>query len=480
MPGSAYRNVMNSLHEPRDLLAVPGMIEIGRASARVPPMGRGRSPGRAARRGWHPEAASAILAAGDALAFLAAYTALVPFGAGNALAACGLAAVAALALFWSDGLYPGYGIYAHELLRRRVVAMAGVAVLAVPGAALLAGGWQVPAAVLSFLAGALALQLLLRTILRGLLRRLGWWGVPARIIGDDPDAAAFRTFLGQHWQLGIRCADGDPRAGDPEARLALVAGPPPSGEELRRLCRNHAGVIALADIPGTHGAGFRPADSRGEIGLRFTAGGQSGPGLAGRAFDLAVVALVLPFVVPVMLLAAAGIYLVDPGPVFYRQTREGLGGRHFQMLKLRTMYRDAEQRLETLLATDEDARAEWSRHYKLRKDPRVLPLVGNFLRERSIDELPQFINVLLGDMRIVGPRPFPLYHLDAMDAAFRARRCTVQPGITGLWQISGRSTTDVGRQQDLDAFYIDNRSFWFDTQIILGTASAVIRGDGAY
>lgn len=144
------------------------------------------------------------------------------------------------------------------------------------------------------------------------------------------------------------------------------------------------------------------------------------------------------------------------------------------------MFQNADQRLEALLSEDEEARAEWDRHYKLRSDPRILPGVGNFLRMFSLDELPQLLNVLKGDMSLVGPRPFPLYHLEAMDPAFRARRSTAIPGITGLWQISGRSTADIQRQQDLDKFYIDNRSFWLDGQIIIGTAAAVFSRNGAY
>ena len=136
--------------------------------------------------------------------------------------------------------------------------------------------------------------------------------------------------------------------------------------------------------------------------------------------------------------------------------------------------------LAALLATDAAAQLVVARPFVLRRDPRILPVVGTFLRASSIDELPQIVNVLTGDMRIVGPRPFPLYHLEAMDGAFRAKRCTVVPGLTGLWQISARSDADIERQQDLDSFYIDNRSFWLDARIVLDTASAVIKGDGAY
>jgi lipopolysaccharide/colanic/teichoic acid biosynthesis glycosyltransferase len=143
------------------------------------------------------------------------------------------------------------------------------------------------------------------------------------------------------------------------------------------------------------------------------------------------------------------------------------------------MYRDAEQRLEALLATDAAARTEWSTHFKLKQDPRILPVVGHLLRSTSLDELPQLVNVIAGDMGIVGPRPFPEYHLNAMNAEFRHRRRSVIPGLTGLWQISERSDADLELQRQLDEFYIDNRSPWFDGHIVLRTIPAIFRRSGA-
>jgi lipopolysaccharide/colanic/teichoic acid biosynthesis glycosyltransferase len=131
------------------------------------------------------------------------------------------------------------------------------------------------------------------------------------------------------------------------------------------------------------------------------------------------------------------------------------------------------------LLQNEDAHEEWHKHFKLKNDPRILPVIGNILRRTSCDELPQLFNVIAGDMSMVGPRPFPEYHLAAMSAEFRVKRRSVTPGLTGLWQTSDRSNATVDIQQQLDDYYINNRSLWFDLYIIIKTIPAVIRGSGA-
>jgi lipopolysaccharide/colanic/teichoic acid biosynthesis glycosyltransferase len=199
-----------------------------------------------------------------------------------------------------------------------------------------------------------------------------------------------------------------------------------------------------------------------------------------RTADLVLGLLGVVVAAPLVAICALLIRSRSRGPVFYRQTREGLDGRLFEVLKLRTMYEDAEDRLERFLATSPEARVEWEARLKLEHDPRVVPAVGRWIRRFSIDELPQLGNVIRGEMSLVGPRPFPEYHLRIFAPRFRNLRRRVRPGLTGLWQVMVRSEGGVEEQEAYDAYYIRNWSIWLDLYVLAKTGAAVVRGRGAY
>jgi Undecaprenyl-phosphate galactose phosphotransferase WbaP len=198
---------------------------------------------------------------------------------------------------------------------------------------------------------------------------------------------------------------------------------------------------------------------------------------AKRALDIAVASLALLFVAPLLLIIALLVRLQDGKAAIFSHTRYGQNGRTFKCLKIRSMVPDAAERLQELLERDPDAKREWELTQKLTHDPRITPL-GQFIRATSIDELPQLINVLKGDMSLVGPRPISLSERSKYGENF-ADYCSVRPGITGLWQVSGRSNVSYPERVRMDTAYALNRSFWGDIVIMLKTIPAVLKSDGA-
>jgi lipopolysaccharide/colanic/teichoic acid biosynthesis glycosyltransferase len=205
---------------------------------------------------------------------------------------------------------------------------------------------------------------------------------------------------------------------------------------------------------------------------------RSSKDLAIRALDLLIAICALIALGPFLLIVAGSIWMTDGGPPIFAHQRLGRGGRRFGCLKFRTMVIDSQQRLEALLARDPAARAEWERDQKLRNDPRVTPL-GRFYRKASIDELPQLINVLLGEMSIVGPRP--IVHAERVRYGRHfAAYCAVTPGITGIWQICGRNDVSYRRRVACDVLYARSRSLPLNIRIIAMTIPAVLKSEGSY
>lgn len=197
-----------------------------------------------------------------------------------------------------------------------------------------------------------------------------------------------------------------------------------------------------------------------------------------RGFDVGVALVMLIVTLPVLSILCLLIWLQDGGSPIFAHRRIGRGGTSFYCLKLRSMVRDADERLNHLLETCPASAAEWARDQKLRHDPRVTAL-GAFLRKSSLDELPQLVNVILGHMNLVGPRPISPSEASRYGRYF-SHYCSVRPGITGLWQVSGRNDTSYRRRVAMDALYSRSKTLGFDLLIIGRTLPALALSRGCY
>ena len=206
-----------------------------------------------------------------------------------------------------------------------------------------------------------------------------------------------------------------------------------------------------------------------------------------RAFDLLFSLVFLLAASPLLLILSFLVFTTSPGPIFYKSRRLGRGGKVIECWKFRSMYKDAEERLHQLLDSDEKFRAEWEAFQKVKHDPRITS-IGRFLRKTSMDELPQFWNVLKGDLSVVGPRPPTLIgppeqfiqEILLLYGDRAAKILSVRPGITGVWQISGRSQIPFEERCRLEEQYAMNRTFWKDLMVIAKTSPAVVLSRGAF
>jgi undecaprenyl-phosphate galactose phosphotransferase len=181
-------------------------------------------------------------------------------------------------------------------------------------------------------------------------------------------------------------------------------------------------------------------------------------------------------IIPIVVVSII-IKLTSRGPAIFKQQRLGKDGKLFLCYKFRTMYEDADERIRTILATDQEAREEWQMHWKLKNDPRITK-VGNFLRKTSLDELPQIWNVLKGEMSLVGPRPYLPREWELLKEHSEIIH-SVHPGITGLWQVSGRSDSSYEKRISLDSWYVRNWNLWLDIVILIRTVHVVLTKEGA-
>lgn len=359
------------------------------------------------------------------------------------------------------------------------------------------------------LLGAFVLIITLVPVLRMLARRAfshrAWWGRPVVIFGPREQARAVVRHLEARPRIGLRPVaivsrqeppediDGLPALSEDEATQALrgktsLAYAIITTDGLHKdrlhtmaedLSQHYKRIILIPDSL-THSTLWATAlDIGGIVGL-MTHQKLLDPWRqhTKRAMDLLLTLLAAPLLIPLTAAFALAIVLDTPGPVFHRQQRIGSGGKAIRIWKFRTMVKNADTILDEYLERNPELRQEWEANHKLRNDPRITR-VGRFLRTTSLDELPQLWNVLRGELSLVGPRPIVDAEICKYDRCFELYR-RVKPGLTGLWQISGRNDLTYDQRVDLDAYYIRNWSVWFDIYIILRTPLVVLQGLGAY
>lgn len=198
-----------------------------------------------------------------------------------------------------------------------------------------------------------------------------------------------------------------------------------------------------------------------------------------RTFDIIFSIIALIIGSPIFLLVGLFIFCTSPGKIFYSHPRIGRGGKVFRCYKFRSMYPDADKRLKEILNSNPALKKEWEQNFKLKNDPRITP-IGYFIRKTSLDELPQFWNVLKGDLSVVGPRPVVQEEVDKCMGAKAPKILSIRPGLTGPWQVSGRSNTCYNKRIELDEYYVDNHSLFLDLKLISKTIPAMIFTKGAY
>jgi len=392
-----------------------------------------------------------------------------------------------VAAFAIHGLYPGVLLHPAEEIRRvfHCVSIVFLLVLCTTFLWHNAESYSRSIVMITWALGAPTV-LLARKLARQRLSRYGWWGVPAVVFGSGASAKRVLNAL-MNRELGVRVTavvSGEflhlPRNGT--AHYAILAEPPSKAAlhyMIQDQCKGYRHVLLVPDLRGICSLGISARDIGGEIGFEVPQRlFHRSAGMMKRALDLILTLAGLFALLPVFLLIAAAIKLTSIGPVFYGHTRYGRDGTTFKALKFRTMFQNGESILLEHFHKNPEELAAWQRDQKLKRDPRVTS-VGGWLRRYSLDELPQLCNVLLGQMSLVGPRPIVSAEVEKYGRGYDLYS-RVRPGITGLWQVSGRNNTTYPERVAFDEYYVRNWSIWLDTYILVRTARAVFSAEGAY
>jgi Undecaprenyl-phosphate galactose phosphotransferase WbaP len=413
-----------------------------------------------------------------------------------------------LFFFWGIGaavwrLLPSWGLSPVESLRRQVILTLVVFISSV-----LAHHFGQQRGDLNgtaiFLAMILSIPLipLFRMRSKRFLLRRNLWGTEVAIYGAGVAGRSIARRMQEEPGLGYKpvaffdddselqgqCLEGLPVSGETDTiasqvPIGILAMPRIKAERITELMAgslsNYFKVMVIPNLIHTPWLNIATRDLSGTPGLELC-NNLLNPGkrTLKRTVELGLTICTLPFWGPLVGLIYLLISLEGQGDPMFGQQRIGGGGKEFKTLKFRTMVPDAEQVLTIHLKKNPLLRAEWERDYKLKHDPRVT-VVGRFLRKTSLDELPQLINVLRGEMSLIGPRPLPEYHYRMLPPFVRKARERVAPGMTGLWQVSGRSEAGNAGMVRWDPYYVRNWSLWLDAIILVRTFRVVALGSGA-
>jgi Undecaprenyl-phosphate galactose phosphotransferase WbaP len=389
----------------------------------------------------------------------------------------------------ASGLYPGFGRSPVDELRRLCAATS----LVYPALAVTifllkdAATYSRPVFLMAWAQSLVAVPLI-RALIRGFFAREPWWGDSVVVVGVGESAAEVAASLAGHAELGLKPALilSEPRraselkADSGISHAILVASPRMDlAKTYGELSQRFPRVTVVPDLTGLSSLWVEARDLGGIIGLEIrqqliVPGAQ----FIKRAIDLCLILAVAVVALPLVMLIAGAIKLNSRGPVFYGHVRYGRGGKPFVAWKFRSMVVNAGAALERCLESNPALRGEWKQDHKLKRDPRVTA-VGRFLRKTSLDELPQIWNVLLGQMSVVGPRPIVADEIPLYGSVFDLYK-QVTPGITGLWQVSGRNRLTYEQRVRCDLYYIRNWSPWLDLYILARTVAAVLLMRGAY
>jgi Undecaprenyl-phosphate galactose phosphotransferase WbaP len=405
------------------------------------------------------------------------------------------------------GLYPGIAISPVDELRW--LSLSTTLIYMVVGSAIfLSRSGEVYSRLIFLIAWAASLLVvpIARGLARTLFARRAWWGCPILILGAGKTGEMVLRTLLRHPGLGLKpvmILDDNPHthgelygipvrggielapkvAESTGIHWALVAmpgvGPRRLVEILESYGHTFAHLLVIPDLFGLASLWVAPQDLGGILALNVRQQLLLPlPRLTKAWIDLSLALLIGGLCLPVLVVLALLIKLDSRGPIFYSQTRIGQGGRAFQAIKFRTMAVNADQLLARYLQDQPELRRLWQQDHKLKKDPR-LTRVGRWLRRTSLDELPQLWNVLRGDMSLVGPRPIIAAEISRYGEIYPLYT-RVKPGLTGLWQVSGRNNISYAERVNLDAYYVRNWSVWLDAYILLRTPWVVVTAEGAY